>query len=192
MSNSNIDLDTHNDENNAFKSKAALMVSIFAMILAVSNIGSSNASGEATEQNILASNVYSFFQAKNIRQTQFKLSADNLEISLANQDKLTPAAKAVVEKKIEAYKKTIERYESEPETGEGKKELLLKAKEHEKRRDKALLRDPWFDYAEGLLQVSIVLASVAIVTSTPVLLIGSMTLGVLGSIATLNGYYLFF
>ncbi len=192
MSNSNIDLDTHNDENNAFKSKAALMVSIFAMILAVSNIGSSNASGEATEQNILASNVYSFFQAKNIRQTQFKLSADNLEISLANQDKLTPAAKAVVEKKIEAYKKTIERYESEPETGEGKKELLLKAKEHEKRRDKALLKDPWFDYAEGLLQVSIVLASVAIVTSTPVLLIGSMTLGVLGSIATLNGYYLFF
>jgi len=192
LSNSNIDLDTHNDENNAFKSKAALMVSIFAMILAVSNIGSSNASGEATEQNILASNVYSFFQAKNIRQTQFKLSADNLEISLANQDKLTPAAKAVVEKKIEAYKKTIERYESEPETGEGKKELLLKAKEHEKRRDKALLKDPWFDYAEGLLQVSIVLASVAIVTSTPVLLIGSMTLGVLGSIATLNGYYLFF
>ena len=192
MSNSNIDLDTHNDENNAFKSKAALMVSIFAMILAVSNIGSSNASGEATEQNILASNVYSFFQAKNIRQTQFKLSVDNLEISLANQDKLTPAAKAVVEKKIEAYKKTIERYESEPETGEGKKELLLKAKEHEKRRDKALLKDPWFDYAEGLLQVSIVLASVAIVTSTPVLLIGSMTLGVLGSIATLNGYYLFF
>lgn len=192
MSNSNIDLDTHNDENNAFKSKAALMVSIFAMVLAVSNIGSSNASGEATEQNILASNVYSFFQAKNIRQTQFKLSADNLEISLANQDKLTPAAKAVVEKKIEAYKKTIERYESEPETGEGKKELLLKAKEHEKRRDKALLKDPWFDYAEGLLQVSIVLASVAIVTSTPVLLIGSMTLGVLGSIATLNGYYLFF
>jgi len=192
LSNSNIDLDTHNDENNAFKSKAALMVSIFAMILAVSNIGSSNASGEATEQNILASNVYSFFQAKNIRQTQFKLSVDNLEISLANQDKLTPAAKAVVEKKIEAYKKTIERYESEPETGEGKKELLLKAKEHEKRRDKALLKDPWFDYAEGLLQVSIVLASVAIVTSTPVLLIGSMTLGVLGSIATLNGYYLFF
>jgi len=192
LSNSNIDLDTHNDENNAFKSKAALMVSIFAMILAVSNIGSSNASGEATEQNILASNVYSFFQAKNIRQTQFKLSAANLEISLANQDKLTPAAKAVVEKKIEAYKKTIERYESEPETGEGKKELLLKAKEHEKRRDKALLKDPWFDYAEGLLQVSIVLASVAIVTSTPVLLIGSMTLGVLGSIATLNGYYLFF
>jgi hypothetical protein len=192
LSNSNIDLDTHNDENNAFKSKAALMVSIFAMVLAVSNIGSSNASGEATEQNILASNVYSFFQAKNIRQTQFKLSADNLEISLANQDKLTPAAKAVVEKKIEAYKKTIERYESEPETGEGKKELLLKAKEHEKRRDKALLKDPWFDYAEGLLQVSIVLASVAIVTSTPVLLIGSMTLGVLGSIATLNGYYLFF
>ncbi len=192
MSTSNIDLNTSNEENNAFKSKAAMMVSIFAMVLAISNIGSSNASSEATEQNILASNVYSFFQAKNIRQTQFKLSTDSLEISLASQDKLSPAAKAVIEKKIEAYKKTIDRYESEPDTGEGKKELLLKAKEHEKRRDKALLKDPWFDYAEGLLQVSIVLASVAIVTSTPVLLIGSMVLGVIGSIATANGYYLFF
>ncbi len=192
LSTSNIDLNTSNEENNAFKSKAAMMVSIFAMVLAISNIGSSNASSEATEQNILASNVYSFFQAKNIRQTQFKLSTDSLEISLASQDKLSPAAKAVIEKKIEAYKKTIDRYESEPDTGEGKKELLLKAKEHEKRRDKALLKDPWFDYAEGLLQVSIVLASVAIVTSTPVLLIGSMVLGVIGSIATANGYYLFF
>jgi hypothetical protein len=185
-------LDTSNEDNHGFKSKAALMVSIFAMVLAISNIGSSNASGEATEQNILASNVYSFFQAKNIRQTQFKLSVDSLEISLASQEKLSPAAKALIEKKIESYKKTIERYESEPETGEGKKELLLKAKEHEKRRDKALLKDPWFDYAEGLLQVSIVLASVAIVTSTPVLLIGSVVLGVIGSIATANGYYLFF
>ena len=192
MTNSRIDLDTSNEDNHGFKSKAALMVSIFAMVLAISNIGSSNASGEATEQNILASNVYSFFQAKNIRQTQFKLSVDSLEISLASQEKLSPAAKALIEKKIESYKKTIERYESEPETGEGKKELLLKAKEHEKRRDKALLKDPWFDYAEGLLQVSIVLASVAIVTSTPVLLIGSVVLGVIGSIATANGYYLFF
>jgi Domain of unknown function (DUF4337) len=72
--------------------------------------------------------------------------------------------------KNSVLQKTIERHESEPETGEGKKELLLKAKEHEKRRNKALLRDPWFDNAEGLLQISIVLASVTIVTSTPVLL----------------------
>ncbi len=188
---SNIEIDNNANEN-GFKSKAALVVSIFAMVLALSNIGSSNASGEATEQNILASNVYSFFQAKNIRQTQFKLSADSLEIALSNSEKLNPATKAVMEKKLEAYKKTIERYESEPETGEGKKELLLKAKEHEKLRDKAVLKDPWFDYAEGLLQVSIVLASVAIVTSTPVMLVGSVILGILGTLSTLNGYYLFF
>jgi hypothetical protein len=189
---SNIEIDTPEPGENAFKSKAALVVSIFAMILALSNIGSSNASGEATEQNILAANVYSFFQAKNIRQTQYKLSADNLEISLSNSEKLNPTTRALMEKKLESYKKTIERYESEPETGEGKKELLNKAKEHEKIRDKALLKDPWFDYAEGLLQVSIVLASVAIVTSTPILLSGSLVLGFLGTLSTINGYYLLF
>lgn len=72
--------------------------------------------------------------------------------------------------KNSVLQKTIECHESKPETGEGKKELLLKAKENEKRLNKALLRDPWFDNAEGLLQVNIVLTSVAIVTSTPVLL----------------------
>ena len=185
---SNSDHDTRDQH---LKTRAALLVSVFAMVLAVSNIGSSNASGESTEKNILAANTYSFYQAKNIRQTEYKLFADMTQYELARDPKMPADAKALLEKNLENYRKNIQRYESEPETGEGKKELLAKAKELEAQRDLALRKDPWFDYAEGLLQVSIVLASIAIITSVPALLGGSLVLGVLGALACLNGYWLF-
>ena len=103
-----------------------------------------------------------------------------------------PAAKALVEKKLEAYEKNIARYESEPETGDGKKELMEKAKEHEHERDIALRQDPWFDYAEGMLQIAIVLLSVSIVASMPALYWAGAVLGGLGFFSTVNGYFLIF
>jgi hypothetical protein len=184
--------DENKQQDDKLKTRAALLVSLLAMVLAVSNIGSSNASGEATEKNILAANTYAFYQAKNIRQTEYKLFADLTKYELARDIKQSPEAKAILEKNLEGYNKNIQRYESEPETGEGKKELLAKAKDLEAQRDLALKKDPWFDYAEGLLQVGIVLASVAIITSIPPLMLGSALLGVLGALCCLNGYFLFF
>ena len=180
----------HASHDQQLKTRAALLVSLFAMALAVSNIGSSNASGESTEKNILAANTYSFYQAKNIRQTEYKLFADMTKYELARDPKMPADAKALLEKNLDTYTKNIQRYESEPDTGEGKKELLAKARQLEEQRDLALRKDPWFDYAEGLLQVAIVLASIAIITSVPALLGGSLVFGLLGCIACLNGYFL--
>ena len=149
--------------NSPFKTYCALMVSVLAMVLAINNLGGSNTGKEATMNNILAANMYSFYQAKNVRQTQYKLAADEIERQLALQ-KWTPSQEALLKDKLASYKKTIERYESEPENGEGKKELMVKAKAFEHERDLALKKDPWFDYAEGLLQLAIVLTSVAIIT----------------------------
>ena len=91
-----------------------------------------------------------------------------------------------------SYRKNIARYESEPETREGKKELMAIAREHEHHRDTALRKDPWFDYAEALLQIGIVLASVAIITTSGGLLYCSLGLGLFGMAATLNGYLLLY
>ena len=146
-----------------FKTYCALLVSILAMVLALNNLGGSNTGKEATMNNILASNTYSFFQAKSIRQTEYKLAADRIEMQLIT-DKPSGSAKELLENKLADYKKTIQRYDSDPETGEGKKELLVKAKQLEDARDLSLRKDPWFDYAEGLLQLAIVLTSVAIIT----------------------------
>ena len=175
-----------------FKQRAAVAIAFFAMILAITGLGGSNAGKEAVNNNVLASNYWNFFQAKNMRQTSFVLAADQLELRLAQNDPaLSPEAQAELRKKAEAYRKTVARYESEPETREGKKELIARAKEYEVKRDHALKQDPYFDYAEALLQIAIVLISVAIVADVVWLSFIGGILGILGAMLTLNGFYLF-
>jgi len=176
----------HNDP---FRGRCAMLVSALAMVLAIAGLGGNNAAKESTLNNILAANAYAFYQAKNIRQTEYKIAADNLQLQLA-QEKLTPKAKELAEKKLADYQKNIARYESEPETGDGKKELMAKAKELEHERDHALAQDPWFDYAEALLQIAIVLTSVAILTGVHALFWAPCVLGILGILSTINGFML--
>lgn len=172
------------------KNRTALLISCLAMVLAIASLGGSNATKEAAHENILAANTYSFYQAKTIRQQALKIAISDLELKLASDPKILPQIKELFTKKIEEYQKTIARYESEPETNEGKKELLVKAKDHEAIRDHALLQDPWFDYAEGLLQIAIVLLSVSIIGSIPALFLVGGIVGFLGLLSTLNGFLL--
>ena len=172
------------------KNRAALTISFLAMVLAVASLGGSNAMKEATHENILAANAYAFFQAKSIRQTSLKIAVTDLELQLVRDQAMPASTKEIFQKKIDDYKKTIDRYESEPDTHEGKKELLNRAKEHEKTRDHAMRQDPWFDYAEGMLQIAIVLLSVSILGSIPSLFIVGSILGLLGLLSTLNGFLL--
>jgi hypothetical protein len=173
-----------------FKTRTAIMIAVLAMLLAITGLGGQNAAKEATNNNIFASNLYAFYQAKNIRQTSFALAADELELTMASNPALAPEVKAAMQKKIDGYRKNVARYESEPETNEGKKELLVRAKAAEELRDHALKQDPYFDYAEVLLQIAIVLASVAIVSGISWLVIGSAALGIAGTFLMINGYLL--
>lgn len=114
-----------------------------------------------------------------------------MELAWLNEPTLPEQAREHLRAKLEDYRKTIERYESEPETGEGKKELLTKAREHEANRDKALRQDPYFDYAEAPLQIAIVLVSVSIVADQRWLTLVAGGLGGIGLVLMLNGFLLF-
>lgn len=178
------------EANSPFKTRSALLVSVLALVLAVASLGGSNATKDATMENILASDAYNFYQAKNQRQTAFKLASDQIQVQLARGD-MPAAAKDMLEKQLAKYKETIARYESEPETGEGKKELLVRAKGHERNRDLAMQKDPWFDYAQALLQIAIVLTSLSIITNRKFFFYLSTGLGLAGIACTLQGYFLF-
>jgi hypothetical protein len=180
------------DAGDPFKARAALLVSVLAMVLAVASLGGSNAAKDATQHNILAANAYAFYQAKNIRQTAYKIAADQLEAELLDGSRSSAEQRLLRKNKLDDYRKNIARYESEPETREGKKELMAIARDHEQQRDIALRKDPWFDYAEALLQIGIVLASVAIITTSAGLLYCSVAIGLVGMLSTLNGYLLLY
>lgn len=177
-------------EDDRFKRRAAVLIAFFAMLLAVTGLGSNNAMKEALNSNIEASNAFAFFQAKNIRQTSFQLTADQIEMAWLTDPALPPEAKAKLAARLAEYRKTIQRYESEPETGEGKRELLVQARKHTAKRDLALMQDPYFDYAEVLLQITIVLISVSIVADQRWLTWIGAAFGAVGALLTVNGFLL--
>ncbi len=182
-------METDKPEDKA-KQRSAIVIAIFAMLLAITGLGGQNAGKETLNNNILASNAFNFYQAKNIRQTSLNLAADEIEFTTLMTPGLSDEAKAALTKKLESYKATIARYESEPATGEGKKELLVRAQSHEAARDHAMKQDPYFDYAEALLQIAIVLISVSIVAEVIWLAFFGGALGIAGALLMINGFML--
>ena len=173
----------------------ALAISILAMALAINNVGGSNASKDAIQHNIEASNLYSFYQAKSIKEHSIKLAIDTLRLDQALN--IEPSANGsdepetgAINQLLSQYSDTINKYQSDEVSGEGKKQLLEKAKEQEHLRDHALRQDPWFDYAEGILQISIVLLSISIMASLPLLSLGGVFLGLIGVLCSINGFFL--
>ena len=125
-----------------------------------------------------------------MRQTSLMLAANEIELAWTKDPGLPEQAKVALRAKLDDYRKTIARYESEPDTGEGKKELLVRAREHAAKRDHALKQDPYFDYAEALLQIAIVLVSVSIVAEVTWLAFVGGGLGLIGALLMVNGYLL--
>src|SRR3981189_2994630 len=107
----------------------ALLISVLALVLAFSETLGKGAQTAALAYNIEASNLWAFFQAKTIRQTVLRTAAEQMEVSNPGE---------AVKKQIAKWKETADRYQSEPETGEGRKELSARAKEAEKKRDTAM------------------------------------------------------
>ncbi len=165
-------------------------VGILATLLAICGMGGGNAAKDATRANIEVTNMWAFFQAKNIRRTSYSVAADDLELQLKTNPALNGDGRRAIEEKIAAYRATVAKYTSDKAKNEGLDELFKRAKALEAERDVALRKDPYFDFAEALLQIAIVLASVSLIVGGNRLLVGSGVLAGLGTFLMLNGFTL--
>jgi hypothetical protein len=180
--------ETHSDAR--FRRGAAVFLGVLGMVLAIASLGGEHAVKESMNANILASDTYAFYQARNERQTAYQLAADTLEALLATRPDLPAAVREPLTRRIAEYRATVTRYESDPATGSGKQELLAKAREFEAERDHAQRRDLNFDYARALLQITIVLGSVSIVAVSRPLLWLCALLAVAAALLAANGFFL--
>lgn len=165
-------------------------IGILAVTLAICSMGGGNAAKDATLKNIEASNTWAFFQAKNARRQTLRLQADELEVLIASQPALADDVKQSITAKVTDYRAQADKLTTDPERKEGLDELWEKGKALEVERNDALKRDPYFDYGEALLQIAIVLASIAIISGGNALLVGSFVLGALGLLSTIGGFTL--
>jgi len=160
----------------------ALLISVLALFLALSETLGKSAQTEGISFNVEASNLWAFYQAKTIRQTSLVVAADALTVNLPTIT--DPALKQATTKQIEAWKATAARYESEPKPtgGEGRRELSARAIKAQEERDLALAKYHHFEYASAAFQIGIVLASATIITGLMALAFGAGGLGVVGLI----------
>ncbi len=99
-----------------FNRKIALVIAILALFLAFSETLGKGAQNEANTKNIEASDLWVFFQAKDIRRTTLNVAADQTNLLAAGLS--DPAAKEAIGKQVETWRKTAERYEFGPASRE--------------------------------------------------------------------------
>ncbi len=174
----------HHDEDSK---KIGLLIAVLALVLAFAETLGKGAQTQALSRNIEASNLWTFFQAKTVRLTLMRTAAENATLELTNTN--DPKAKDLIEKQIALWRKTAERYDSEPETNEGRKELAARAKSIEEKRDRALAAYHNYELASGAVQIAIVLASASIITGLAVLVWAAAALGVVGVAFSLVGFF---
>ena len=140
--------------------RVALLIAILAALLAVVETSGGNAEQDAMKSNIDAANLWAFYQAKTIRQTAVRTAAEMLELELAGWP---PERQPTAVNRLQLWRAAADRYETEPSTSEGRKELAARAKAAEAVRDQALAADNMFDASSASLQLAIVLASASVV-----------------------------
>ena len=158
----------------------ALLISVLALVLAFSETLGKGAQTSALALNIEASNLWAFFQAKTIRQTVLRTAAEEMESGTATEAQKKQAAK---------WKDTAQRYQSEPETGEGREQLAARAKEAENKRDRAMAAYHHYEVASAAVQIAIVLASASIIAEIIALAWVGAALGVLGVVFCVIGFF---
>ncbi len=143
-----------------FNRKVALVIAILALFLSFSETLGKGAQTEVTTKNIEASDLWGFFQAKNIRMTQITTAAEEMTVAAAGAT--DPAAKDAMQKQIDAWKKNVARIDTEPKTG--RKDIEEQAKHAEEERDLSTAKYHHYELSSAAFQVGIVLASAAVIT----------------------------
>ncbi len=158
----------------------ALLISVLALVLAFSETLGKASQTLALSYNIEASNLWAFFQAKTIRQTTLRTAAEQTEVLAANENS---------KKQVDAWRKTAQRYQNEPETNEGRDQLVARAREAEKKRDLSMASYHHYELASAAVQIAIVLASASIITGMVALVWAAGVLGLIGIAFCLIGFF---
>lgn len=174
------------DAGDSSSKKIAIFITVIGLFLAVAETLAKGAQTNSISKNVESSNLWSFYQAKTIRQTAIKTAAEQMEIDVALAR--DAAVKTRLEKRVADWRAEVERYQSEPKAngkGEGRKELMQRALAAEKERDVYTEKYHAFEIGSAAFQIAIVMASVYLLTHLSMLLwmaAGLCGLGVMFSI----------
>jgi hypothetical protein len=157
------------DASDPLSKRIAIFITVIGLFLAIAETMAKGAQTNSIAANVQASNLWSFYQAKSIRQTSIKTAAEQMQIDVELAK--DPAVRDRLAKRVAEWQATAARYESEPKTndkhenvGEGRKELSARALEAETKRDVYTNQYHCFEISSAAFQIAIVMASVYLLT----------------------------
>jgi hypothetical protein len=161
------------------KDRAGWVITVIAAMLAVNTYIANGLSSEVLTNTIKANDTWNFYQSKSIKQTIAENARDD---AIARRDT----------RKIAELTAKIDRYETDPVTGEGKQQLMARARSLESQRDEAKKHSPWLTFAGSALQLSIVLLSASILAVSMGMFYASIGVGMIGAVLMSQGIWLWF
>ncbi len=171
--------------NKGFTRRVAITTALYAVMLAIAALGGNNAMKDMLLAQQQASDQWAFYQAKVIREHEYRIQQKRLEVELAERGAgMAPETRQQYEALLAEFTAETKRYNAE------KKDIEQDAKKLEHERDVNRNRDPYFDFAEVLLQIAIVMSSVSILSSSRLMYGVSLILALGGTFLMINGYTL--
>lgn len=175
------ELEEHKEK--AFTRRVALLISIFGMMLALTSLGGATAGKEMLLNQQKASNHWAYYQAKAMRQHLYQQEQARLQLELASRSEgLTPGLRQQYEQRIKLAGQQAARYRADRD------KLETEARALQDKSSQYREKDHNFEFALALLQLAIVLASVAILANSRPVVILAMVLAGLGGLGSLNGF----
>ena len=152
------------------KDKAGMVISVFALFLAVNAWYGGKLSSTVLNNTLGANNTWAQYQAKAGRGVTYEI-----------------AAKTTADPKLKAE------FQAEKERMDvDKKEIAEKARAMEAVREEAKKSSPWIGYASTAYQLAIVVLSASILAVSVAMFWGSFVVAGFGILLSLNGLYLWF
>jgi hypothetical protein len=167
--------------------RAALIIAILALLLALAEAGAKQAQHLSIEQNIESSDLFNFYQAKKIRSTVIETAARIVEAQKAGAP---PEAQGAMQAVLADLNASAARLDKDPTKPEDSLDAIReRANAAVESRELANRRLHHYELGSGLAQIAIVLASAAIVTEVSLLIWFSVALGAIGAALLAFGFF---
>ncbi len=165
-----------------FTDRVALCTAFFAVLLSVVSLIGNNTGQDMMLAQQQSSNQWAYYQAKVVREHLYKAEKQKIEAILAERgSSMNPHARDIYANNLKKYAAAEVRYAGE------KHEIEQNASKLDKQRDIDLAKGPYFDYAQVLLEISIVMASISILSGSRKTFFMSIICAILGTLLCVNG-----
>jgi hypothetical protein len=181
MSTQSIDEKDHiQQKEKIINKKGAFALTIYALLYNFAQIHTSGNNLAILESTLKVNETWNHYQSRHIRQTVYQMAHDDLSnMVLISDKKEIPES---IQKRLDFYNSNILRFESAPETGEGKKELIAKGRYFEKELEVEKSKAFYLEYSMAALQLAIVFGSSAILATSLFMLWASAAFGLIGAV----------